>query len=86
MHDILNHKYYDVNNFKSNFNRNECIMLSINVCSLMSKFENLSAFVLQMVKNRIDIKVIAVQETWNIPCPELLDLLTVTYNLYRVLL
>ena len=37
IHDIENHNYYDVHSFNSNLKQKECIILSVNVRSLMSK-------------------------------------------------
>ena len=62
MPDILNHKYYDKNDFSYNFKQNDCIFISINVCSLMSKHGELTSFVLDLVKNCVNVAIIAVQE------------------------
>ena len=71
MSDTLNHTYYDTHNFTYNFKQKECIFLSINVCSLMSKHNDLSLFITQLTKNNVNVNVIAIQEIWNIPYPEL---------------
>ena len=74
MPDILNHKYYDKNDFSYNFKQNDCIFISINVCSLMSKHGELTSFVLDLVKNCVNVAIIAVQEIWNIQYPELVNI------------
>ena len=40
----------------------------------MSKFDDLSDFIQQSLKNNVNIKVIALQEIWNIPYPELITI------------
>ena len=72
--DTLNHKYYDPQNFIYNFKHKECIFLSINVCSLMSKHNDLSLFITQLIKNNVNVNVIALQEIWNLPYPELVNI------------
>ena len=40
----------------------------------MNKFADLSDFIQQSLKNNVNIKVIALQEIWNIPYPELITI------------
>lgn len=73
--DVLqHHKYYDTYTFLNTFKHQNSIFLGINVYSLMSKHENLSNFIYNMIKNDVKIKVIAVQETWNIPYNDLVNI------------
>ena len=66
--------YFDLDTFANKFTNNSIIFLSINVCSLMSKHQNLSSAINDMLKKQVKIKVIAVQETWNVPYPELVNI------------
>ena len=66
--------YFDLDTFANKFTNNNIIFLSLNVCSLMSKHQNLSAAINDMLKKQVKIKVIAVQETWNVPYPELVNI------------
>ena len=68
------HKYFDHDTFSSKFSNNSIIFLSLNVCSLMSKHQNLSTAINDMLRKQVKIKVIAVQETWNVPYPELVNI------------
>ena len=61
------HTYFDHDTFTSKFFNNSIIFLSLNVCSLMSKHQNLSTAINDMLRKQVKIKVIAVQETWNVP-------------------
>ena len=40
----------------------------------MSKIDDLSSFILQLVNNNIDIKIVALQEIWSLPHPELVNI------------
>ena len=40
----------------------------------MSKFSDLSDFIQQSLKNNVNIKVIALQEIWKVPYPELVTM------------
>ena len=73
VNDIANHKYYDINVFTHSF-KNECIFLSLNICSLMSKFNKFSNFLANLSKHGVSINVIALQEIWNIPYNEIINI------------
>ena len=73
VNDIANHKYYDINVFTHCF-KNECIFLSLNICSLMSKFNKFSNFLANLSKHGVSINVIALQEIWNIPYNEIINI------------
>ena len=49
-------------------------MLSLNICSLMSKHQNLLSFINELTNKNINITVIALQEVWNVPYPELVTI------------
>jgi hypothetical protein len=51
--------------------QNSPLFLSINVQSLQSKHENLSLELNEMIKNKISVDVVALQEIWYIRYPEL---------------
>ena len=40
----------------------------------MSKHQNLSTAINDLLKKQVKIKVIAIQETWNIPYPDLVNI------------
>ena len=74
IHDNHSHSYYDFDTFSSKFTNNNAVFLSLNVCSLMSKHQNLSSTINDLLKKQVKIKVIAIQETWNIPYPDLVNI------------
>ena len=74
INDNHSHLYFDLDTFANKFTNNSIIFLSINVCSLMSKHQNLFLAINDMLKKQVKIKVIAVQETWNVPYPELVNI------------
>ncbi len=49
-------------------------MLSINVCSLMSKHAELLSFITMLKTHKCNVLLIAIQETWEIPYSDLLKL------------
>jgi hypothetical protein len=55
-------------------NINDIVMLSVNVCSLMSKFNSVSDYINNLFSNNVNVKVIALQEIWNVPYPELVSI------------
>lgn len=63
--DVMTHKYYDINSFNTHNNSNLLYMLSVNVCSLMSKHDSLSNFITNLTNK--NVLTIAVQEVWEIP-------------------
>jgi len=50
------------------------VFLSINIQSLMSKHEQLVTEIHEMLQNGIQIDAICIQETWDIRCPELVNI------------
>jgi len=67
-------KFYDQSTFNE-FNNaaHTDLILGLNVQSLQSKFENLKTFLLEISKNN-NISILALQETWNIPHPNLINM------------
>lgn len=64
----IDSKFYDNNEFFSTFSaNNQPILLNLNVQSLNSKFSDLRVFVLEAMKTKVNIAIIALQETWKIP-------------------
>ena len=58
------HMYLDKPQFISGFQNNASpLMLSLNVQSLNSKFNNLNSFIADLNMNNIDLSLIALQET-----------------------
>ena len=74
VNDVKDHKYFDTSNLCNNFNQNTSFMLSINVCSLMSKHEKLMIFINKLQAQNCNILLIAIQETWNLQYPDLVDI------------
>jgi hypothetical protein len=71
--DIFDSKYYDNDSFITTFsNSTGSIFLSLNTCSLMSKFSSSSNLLLNLTNKNLNIEVLALQETWAIPHPDLL--------------
>jgi hypothetical protein len=68
------HSYHDLLSIKNSVNRNNPVLLSCNVCSLKSKHGVLISFVDDLKNRAINICIIAVQETWNIQIPELVQI------------
>jgi hypothetical protein len=54
-------EFLNTNNFQS-----KPIILSVNIQSLNSKFENLREFILESAQKNVNIAIIAVQEIWSV--------------------
>ena len=64
--------YTDVENFVATYkNSKKPFLLSLNICSLNSKYENLKYLIHEISKNNINVLAIALQEIWQIPYPDL---------------
>ena len=48
--------------------------MSINICSLMSKHDNLVQIVNNIISNNVNLKIIALQEIWQVPHPDLVKI------------
>ncbi len=69
----INSKYYDMYTLPSISNDdNSPIFLSINIQSLNSKHSELCNQILELTSKKLQIDVIAIQETWDIFQPDLL--------------
>ncbi len=72
---IIDSKFYDMFSLPSILNDNASpIFLSINIQSLMSKYDELRSFIIEMSCKKIQIDVIAVQEVWEVREPEILSI------------
>ncbi len=72
-HINISSKYYDNNSLIETFsNTNTPLILSLNIQSLPSKYNALLDLITNLTNNNIRIDIIALQETWNIPYPDLL--------------
>ncbi len=49
-------------------------MLSVNVCSLMSKHHDLANFINSLIVHRSNILLVAIQESWEIPYDDLVSI------------
>jgi len=67
--------FYDNASFTDKFKNSQMpIFLSLNAQSLQSKYEKLCAFILELCNNDILIDAIAIQETWQLPYPDLMQI------------
>lgn len=72
--------YFDSNKLIAQFNKDENFkLLSWNICSLNSKFQDLKDFVELLWEKNVQFDILAIQETWKIIDPNLLKLKN--YNL-----
>jgi hypothetical protein len=68
-------KFYDVELFINTFkNSKQPIFININVQSLNAKYNKLNDTVTRLLQNKVPVQIIALQETWNIKYPNLLEL------------
>jgi len=71
----LGSSYTDIPKFIEEFaNSKKPIYLSLNIQSLMSKFDSLKLFVTELKTANVPIDVIALQETWSVNYPDLVQL------------
>jgi len=71
----LGSKYTDIPAFISKFARSKKpIYLSLNIQSLMSKYELLKSAIMELTAAHVPIDVIALQETWSIKYPDLVNI------------
>lgn len=67
--------FYDLTSFTTSFrNTASSIFLNINVQSLASKIDNLRDIILSLANHNINIPVIALQEIWQIPSPDIFSI------------
>jgi hypothetical protein len=68
-------KFYNAESFSKSFvNFRKPIFLNLNVQSLNSKHGNLKNFISALANKSVPVDLIAMQELWKIPYPELVDL------------
>jgi hypothetical protein len=71
----FNSYFHDTESFSNSFvNSRKPIYLNLNVQSLNSKHGNLKNFISELANKSVPIDLIAMQELWKIPYPELVDL------------
>jgi hypothetical protein len=71
----IDSRFYDPPSFTNKFkNNNNPIFISLNVQSLMSKHSALMDFINGLLRDNIAICIIAVQEIWSIPYPDLVKI------------
>ena len=59
--------FYDMESFVNKFSKSDKpILLNLNAQSMMSKYDKLKEFVVNLTKINIQIDIIALQETWQI--------------------
>ena len=67
--------YYDISSLEANFsNSSNLILASLNIQSLMSKHSDLKNFLLETSAKNIPIDILALQETWSIHHPHLVNI------------
>lgn len=67
--------FFDSNTFISKFKHvNKPLYISLNIQSLMSKFNELKEFINLMLKAGLNIEIIALQEIWAIQNPDLINI------------
>ena len=68
---LLSSKYFNLKSFSAKCkSENKPVVISLNIQSLQSKFNDLVAFISNLNSKNIFIDVIALQETWAVPYPE----------------
>ena len=68
---LLNSIYFNIESFSAKCkSENKPVVISLNIQSLQSKFNELLAFISHLNSKNILIDVIALQETWAVPYPE----------------
>jgi hypothetical protein len=68
-------KFYDLERFIANYKDTKSpIFLNLNVQSINAKHSKLNEIVNRLLQKKVPIQVIALQETWAIKYPNLLDL------------
>jgi hypothetical protein len=71
----ISSQFYDNMTFISKFKNSPFpIFLNLNVQSLISKHTTLKNFVLNLINNHVNLKIICLQEIWSIPFPDLVNI------------
>jgi exonuclease III len=63
----------------ANYSNCNKLFISLNIQSLQSKHDKLNEFVLKLVNNNVNIAVIALQEVWSLPYPDLFNITGFTF-------
>ena len=72
---IINSSYHDFDSLYANFSSNKHpLIMSLNIQSLQSKFDNLKSFIKDINNAKIPLIVLALQETWTIPHTKLINI------------
>ena len=67
--------FYDMESFVNKFSKSDKpILLNLNAQSMMSKYDKLKEFVVNLTKINIQIDIIALQETWQIRYPDIITI------------
>ena len=67
--------FYDLESFVNKFSKSDKpILLNLNAQSMMSKYDKLKEFVMNLTKINIQIDIIALQETWQIRYPDIITI------------
>jgi len=68
-------KYFDIDSFSSKYSKSKKpLYLSVNIQSLMSKYDSLKSLVINLLSKQVPIDVIALQEIWSINYSELVHI------------
>jgi hypothetical protein len=71
----LTTSYLDINNLPLLMNgSNKVVFASLNVRSLMSSHEQLSLLLTNLIQNNVNLAVVALQEVWAVPYPDLVNI------------
>lgn len=71
----ISSKFFDNSTFINSYkNLSLPIILNLNVQSLPSKLDNLQSFIQNLISNHVNIKIICLQEIWQIPFPDLISI------------
>ncbi len=67
--------FYDNDTFINKFKNSPYpLILNLNVLSLVSKHTKLKEFIINLLNNHVNIKIVCLQETWNVPFPDLINI------------
>jgi hypothetical protein len=71
----LNTSYFSPDEFIQKFSSsNKPLFISTNIQSITSKFNSLNAFISDITLHNVPVAVIVLQESWDIPYPELISI------------
>jgi hypothetical protein len=71
----INSQFYDKLTFQNKFKNSPLpIIFNLNIQSIASKHTSLKEFITSLLSNNVNIKVICLQEVWQVPFPELINI------------